>query len=298
MSWWHSLFFNGCSDNKEKFIMRKIMFCLMTLLSVVAVAQVTIYLPEKGGNGIEAAERVGAWRQIYDITEPRIDVYLPDCEERVPMMLVCPGGAYEYVSVVNEGKCVAEWAMKNKIAVAVLKYRMPNGHENVPLEDAIAAMRILRDSVEAWNLLPDKIGVMGFSAGGHLAGSLMTKYVDVVSRPDFGVLVYPVLSMKSDTHSKTRRLLLGEQPTPMQDVRWTLKNCVTAQTPPCFIIACQDDKAVPISNSLDFYEALNANGVESELMILPKGGHGFGFQRHIPQDEVFHTALLEWLTTL
>lgn len=275
--------------------MKKFLLCLLMLISLCLEAQRTVYLPTSGGNGIEVAERVGTWGQIYDITEPRIDVYLPKCEGKVPMMLVCPGGAYEYVSVENEGRYVAEWAMSNNIAVAVLKYRMPNGHENIPLEDALAAMRILRDSVEAWNLQADKIGVMGFSAGGHLAGSLVTKYTDAVTRPDFGVLVYPVLSMQDNTHSKTRRLLLGEKPTQMQIASWSLANCVTAETPPCFIVACQDDKAVPVSNSLDFYAALTRNNVPAELMILPIGGHGFGFQRIIPQVEIFHAALLEWL---
>ena len=278
--------------------MKKCLIGILLLAASCLQAQKVIYLPEKGGNGITESENVGSYGQIYCITEPRIDVYLPKTDKPVPMILVCPGGAYLYVSVGNEGKFVAEWAIQHRIAVAVLKYRMPNGHENVPLSDALAAMRILRDSAFVWNIIPDKIGVMGFSAGGHLAGSLTTMYVDRQTRPDFSVLVYPVLSMGSDTHDKTRHLLLGDNPTEMQDAKWTLKNNITKDTPPCFIVACQDDKVVPVSNSLDFYSALTANSVPAELLIIPVGGHGYGFQRQIPQTEVFHQALLAWLQEL
>ena len=282
--------------------MKKLIFAFCILFPLSLFAQKTIYLPEKGGNGIEKAETVGTYGQIYDITEPRIDVYLPNKTtgnpKPVPMILVCPGGAYKYASCGNEGKYVAEWAMQQRIAVAVLKYRMPNGHENIPLSDALAAMRILRDSAHVWNLIPDKIGVMGFSAGGHLAGSLTTMYVDKRTRPDFSVLVYPVLSMKDDTHQTTRKLLLGEDFTEMQVAKWHLLNNITADTPPCFIIACQDDKVVPVSNSIDFYSALTRNNVPAELLILPTGGHGFGFQREIPQTSVFREALLHWLQEL
>ena len=271
---------------------------IIVLCALPLSAQRVVPLPDKGGNGITGDERVGTYGQIFDITSPRMDVYLPKTDKTVPMILVCPGGAYEYVSVGNEGKYVAEWAMQQGIAVAVLKYRMPNGHENIPLSDALAAMRILRDSAQAWNLIPDKIGVMGFSAGGHLAGSLLTMYTDSKTRPDFGVLVYPVLSMISDTHQKTRRLLLGENHDEMQKARWTLRNNVTKDTPPCFIVACQDDKVVPVSNSLDFYTALTRNNVPAEMLLLPTGGHGFGFQREIPQTGVFRHALLDWLHAL
>lgn len=278
--------------------MKKTFFSLLLLVAVAASAQQTVYLPHKGGNGITTAEREGTRGQLFDITEPRIDVYLPKTDKPVPMILCCPGGAYQYVSIPNEGTYVAQWALQHNIAVAVLKYRMPNGHENVPLEDALDAMRILRDSAAAWNLIPGKIGVMGFSAGGHLAGSLTTMYVDRITRPDFSILVYPVLSMTKQTHAKTRQLLLGDNPTPMQDARWTLLNNITADTPPCFIVACQDDKVVPVSNSIDFYSALTANNVPAELLIMPTGAHGFGFQREIPQTAEFRMLLLSWLDRL
>ena len=282
--------------------MKRILFVLAIVWAGMISAQQAepkvIQLPRKGGNGITTPERVGTHGQIYEITEPRIDVYLPKTDKKVPMMLCCPGGAYQYVSIPNEGIYVAQWAMQQNIAVAVLKYRMPNGHENVPLEDALDAMRILRDSAEVWNLLPDKIGVIGFSSGGHLAGSLTTMYTDSKTRPDFSVLVYPVLSMMGDTHKKTCQLLLGDNPTEMQRAKWTLKNNVTSDTPPCFIVACQDDKTVQVSNSIDFYSALTANKVPAELLIMPTGGHGFGFQREIPQTAVFRQSLLHWLSEL
>ncbi len=277
----------------------KLYLTAVCLLAISCVsAQKVIPLPEKGGNGITTPERQGSRGQIFDISEPRMDIYLPKTDRPVAMLLCCPGGAYEYVSIPNEGTYVAEWANQHRIAVAVLKYRMPNGHENVPLSDALAAMRILRDSAQVWNLIPDKIGVIGFSAGGHLAGSLTTMYVDKKTRPDFSILVYPVLSMGDDTHKKTHELLLGKNPTPMQDAKWTLLNNITPDTPPCFIVACQDDKVVPVSNSIDFYSALTRNNVPAELFIMPTGGHGFGFQREIPQTAVFRQALLSWLQEL
>ena len=281
-------------SNMKRNLVLSILFCC----SLVVAAQKVVYLPTHDSDTTRQ-ERVGRYGEIYDITHPRLDLYLPAASSEPRMaLLVCPGGAYEYVSVSNEGRAVAQWAMQHNIVVAVLKYRLPAGREDVPLEDAQAAMLMLRDSAEQWHIDQQRIGVMGFSAGGHLAGSLLTKYASAQSRPDFGVLIYPVLSMQDDTHKKTRRLLLGEDFTPQQVARWDLKRSVDTNTPPCFIAACQDDKAVPVSNSIDFYTALTRVGVSAELLIMPTGGHGWGFEREIPQTALFRQALLQWLSEL
>ena len=176
-----------------------------------------------------------------------IDLYLPThAKKDVPVLLSIPGGGYRFVSMKNEGVAVAQYFCPRGIAVAVLKYHLPNGQENVPLNDACRAMTMLRDSAQFWQLKSDKIGVIGFSAGGHLAASLCTKYTSDKARPDYGVLVYPVIS--SDTtiwHKGSFQNLVGKQATQAQYDKWSIDRCVTSQTPPCFLVACEDDKSVP-----------------------------------------------------
>lgn len=268
------------------------------VMSFVSARNVVCRLSATGDNGIAVAEYTSDNGQIYNITQPRLRVWLPEESKAEMMLLVCPGGAYEYVSAYNEGKRVAEFFNARQTAVAVLEYRLPNGHEQIPLTDALAAMRLLRDSVAAWCMPSCRIGVMGFSAGGHLAGSLLTMYTDSVTRPDFGVLVYPVLSMTKDTHGKTRTHLLGAEPTAEQIGQWTLLNRVRTDMPPIFIAACQDDRAVPVSNSIGFYTALTAQKIPAELLVLPHGGHGWGFSRDFPMRTVFEETLLRWLESV
>ncbi len=262
------------------------------------LTQVTYYLPIVGDNGITESEYTDPkYGQIYRITQPRIDVYLPEKsvlkEAARYLLLICPGGAYEYVSADNEGFRAAQWFNTQGIAVAVLKYRMPNGQENIPLSDAQAALRLIREHAAEWGI--NQIGVMGFSAGGHLAASLLCYPAEDQSL-DFGILVYPVLSMEDGvTHAKTKRLLLGENPTEEKVARWTLKNAVNESVPRTLIIACQDDRAVPIRNSLEFYQALTDHKVPAELLLFPDGGHGWGFTRTFPMRDVMENALMRWI---
>ena len=157
-------------------------------------------------------------------------------------------------------------------------------------------MEILRDSADAWHLDKNKTGVIGFSAGGHLAATLCTKYTSEKARPDFGILVYPVISMdESITHKGSCRLLLGEQASDTKRDMWSADKCVSNDTPPCFIVACQDDKTVPVENSIRMYQALTAHHVYTEMILLPTGGHGWGFARQFPQRKVFENALMQFL---
>lgn len=279
--------------------MKKGFWSLLAVLMVSSLsAQKVIDLPIQGTNGITEEESVGSFGEVRNITAPRIDLYLPQNKANQPLsvILIIPGGAYEYVSARNEGVAVAELLNKQGYAAAVLKYRLPNGHEHIPLLDAKAAMQYLREHAKEYNFAPKGFGVMGFSAGGHLAASLLTMCDNELNRPDYGILFYPVLSMESDTHQKTRRLLLGNKPSKAQIQRWTLRNAVTANVPPTFIAACQDDKGVAISNSLNFYAALTAAGVQAELLIMPVGGHGWGFERDFPmKKDVLYPALFNWL---
>lgn len=243
------------------------------------------YVPERGA--------------LYRTSEPRIDIYMPaynKSKEGVTALLSCPGGGYSYTSIVNEGLNVAKYFVPRGYAVVVLKYRLPNGHENIPLSDAIRAMEILRDSATVWGLNPQKIGVIGFSAGGHLAASLVTKYTSAKSRPDFGLLVYPVISFdKNVYHGGSCRQLLGEEPTAEQIENWSLDKQVTETTPPCWLVACQDDPTVPVENSIRFYQALTAKKVPATMLLVPTGGHGWGFTNHFPMREVMEQSMISFI---
>lgn len=279
-------------------------FCLFLVVVLISLRCMgispTMVVPLYGGevpltNGYTQPEEMKKGGLYYTVS-PRMDVYLPEGVKDAPMLLTIPGGSYRYASVVNEGERVAEYMLSRGVAVAVLKYRMPNGHTLVPLTDAIQAMEQLRDSAESWQISPHAIGAMGFSAGGHLCSSLLTKYSSPKSRPDFGILVYPVISMHPEwTHQRSHNLLLGEQATEEMEHEWSTNECVDANTPPCFIVACQDDKTVKVENSLLFYGALTRMGVEGELIILTHGGHGWGFSRQFPDREVFEHALLNFI---
>ncbi len=277
--------------------MRKLFIVLLSFVVLGSMAQTTYFLPITGNNQITEAEYADKYGQIYNITQPRLDVYLPNGERRTangaPLLFALPGGAYEYVSADNEGHRAAQWFNAQGIAVAVLKYRQPNGHSDIPLTDARAALRFIREHAAEWGI--SQVGVIGFSAGGHLAASLLC-YPGENQTLDFGILVYPVLSMEDGvTHAKTKRLLLGDNPTDQQVAHWTLKNAVTENMPRIMILACQDDRAVPIRNSLEFYQALTDHKVPTEMIIFPKGGHGWGFTRTFPMRDVMENALMRWI---
>ncbi len=239
-------------------------------------------------------EYVKEGTKIYKTSIPRIDLYQADKPKAT--ILVCPGGGYTFTSVGNEGVNVAEFFVPRGYNIAVLKYRLPNGHEYIPLEDACRAMEMLRDSIDAWQLPSAQLAVMGFSAGGHLAASLLTKYNSRKSRPDYGILVYPVISMDSTiTHKGSCKQLLGQQPTDEQRVRWSTEKQVNADTPPCILVACQDDPTVKIENSIRFYQALTAASVPASLVFVPVGKHGWGFSRQFPQRALIERVILDFL---
>jgi len=276
--------------------------CLLLAISLWAIEPartVNLYTtaPAESNGFTDQDEWVKDGHKIHQIATPRIDLYLPsDCRKACPVLLSIPGGGYKYVSSGNEGVDVATFFCPRGIAVAVLKYRLPNGHENIPLADACRAMEMLRDSAEAWNLKADKIGVMGFSAGGHLTASLCTKYTSEKARPDYGILVYPVICADSTIWHKGSFLqLLGENPSPEQFAAWSIDQHVTNQTPPCLVVACEDDKTVPVENSIRMYEALRQQQVETELVLVPEGKHGWGFSRQFPKRDLVDAAITQFI---
>ena len=246
-------------------------------------------------NGLTGPEKAEGWGFIANVTDSaRIDIYLPE-KPNGQMVIASPGGSYYNLSSWNEGSYLAKWMNDRGIACAVVKYRLPNGHWQVPLQDMQNAFRYCRFHAEEWGVR--QIGVIGFSAGGHLASTVETMYVDEVTKPDFAVLIYPVISMTDGiTHKNTKQNLLGKQEAwadrdgfsftqwyyrriekkDLEDM-YDTSNDITPSTPPTFLALSTDDKVVPAANSISFYRALVENKVPVELHIYPRGGHGWGF---------------------
>lgn len=205
--------------------------------------------------------------------QARIDIYLPrKCNGQ--MVVVTPGGGYGNVSMRNEGELVAKWLNSKGIAACVVLYRLPNFHHRIPLNDVHNAIRYCRLHAEEWGI--SKVGIMGFSAGGHLAGCASNIYDTPEQRPDFAVLIYPVVTLERGvTHKGTAHRLTGDVQTLID--YYSLEKRVSSNTPPTIIISCEDDRTVPIENSLRYYSAMVKHGVPGELHVFTNGGHGWGF---------------------
>jgi acetyl esterase/lipase len=248
-------------------------------------------------NGITDAEAIQQDDFVINIAVPRMYKYLaPTDKANGTAVLICPGGGYFGVSAVKEGEEIARWFNQLGVSAFVLYYRMPNGHTEIPLKDAQTALQIIRNRVKEWNLNKHKIGIMGFSAGGHLASTVGTHFKTKFQRPDFMVLAYPVVTMKKElTHSGSRENLLGKNPTKEQVELYSNELQVTKNTPPTFIVHSLDDGAVPIANSEQLLKALQDHKVPAELYKFDVGGHGFGMRKHgIPADN-WPELLKTWL---
>ncbi|WP_417013074.1 alpha/beta hydrolase [Alistipes sp.] len=250
-------------------------------------------------NGITAPETEERGR-ISNIVETELHIY-PAARDKATgqAVVVCPGGGYRLVAMQREGDEVGEWLSAEGITVVALKYRLPNGHREVPLEDTEAALRYIRDHAGEYGVDPARVGIMGFSAGGHLAGSAATMLPEAV-RPAFAVLIYPVITAEpGKCHKGSFDHLLGTGRTADDEERWSLQNRVTATTPPTLLILADDDRTVPPVNSTLFYEALKRNGVKGcSLHIYPEGGHGGGFHPSRAYRNAWRADVLDWLATL
>lgn len=237
--------------------------------------------------------------------QSELTVYLPTAEAAAKAngraVVDCPGGGYTHLSMENEGHNWAEFYNSRGIAYVVLKYRMPNGDRNIPLGDAYNAIRTVRDSAAVWNINPKNIGIMGFSAGGHLASSVSTHAEDAV-RPDFSILFYPVISMNEyDTHKGSCVGFLGDKRNdPELQAEWSNYNAVKkGVTPPAIILLASDDRAVPpLTNGLKYYAALLKEGINATFVAYPSGGHGFGIKNTFRYHDEMMQELSKWLETL
>jgi acetyl esterase/lipase len=242
--------------------------------------------------------------RIGKVQVPLIEVYLPNKRSATGQgVVICPGGGYSILAYDWEGTDIAKFLNSKGIAAFVLKYRLPDvlsstAPDQVPLLDAKQAMRIVRARATEWNINPNKIGIMGFSAGGHLASTLSTHFEED-TKPDFSILIYPVISMdKSITHSGSRNNLIGNHPSDEMIKLYSNELQVSTKTPPTFLIHATDDDVVPVENSLLYYQALKKNKVSTEMHIYPTGGHGFGLANGNKSLESWSNLMIEWIKGL
>ena len=254
---------------------------------------------------------------VTNVQQPTIEVYLPTkSNANGQAVVIFPGGGYYGLAYDWEGIDMAKALNSKGVVGIVVKYRLPisksivEGKEVVPLQDAQRAMRLVKSKAAEWNISEGKIGVMGFSAGGHLASTLGTHYDDTVyekqdeadelsARPDFMALIYPVISMDNKTtHSGSKGALLGENPSDELANRFSANKNVTKDTPPAFLLHAQDDDAVPVENSILMFSALKKEGIPVTMHIYPKGGHGFSLALKDQRLKNWISLLYDWLDNL
>ena len=244
-------------------------------------------------NGLTGNQEDLEGGRVANVVNPSITVYRP-AKPNGMAVIMCPGGGYGRLAMNHEGHDMAAWFTTQGITYAVLKYRMPNGHPEVPLEDVQQALRIMAGlEAGATGFSADKVGVMGFSAGGHLAATASTIGA---FKPAFSILFYPVITAEPGKgHQLSFDSLLGTDRTAEQSEYYSLQNRVTEATPPTLLLHSDDDTGVPAVNSALYYEALKAHGVKASMHIYPTGEHGWGFHTNFPYHEVWKAAVLEWL---
>lgn len=253
--------------------------------------------------------------RIQQVSTPTIDVYLPSKIYRTgEAVVICPGGGYKILAYHKEGTDIAKWLNSKGISAVVLKYRLPNSVNNIegrlsPFIDAQRALRLTRYNAKNWQIDSNKIGIMGFSAGGHLASTLGTHYeenifitdeIDTINcRPDFMILMYPVITFNEPyAHTGSRKKLLGENVNQELFDYYSNELHITTMTSPTFLIHASDDSSVPVENSLMFYEGLKAKGVDVEMHIFSKGGHGFGLAIGNGKLEQWKELCVSWIKNI
>ena len=262
-------------------------------------------------NGMLEPEEKYEGLRVRKVSEAEMYVYLPEKEKNTgAAVVICPGGGYWIEAMDHEGYQMAEWLKSKGIAGIVLKYRLPYGHHEIPSGDARQTMRIVRMNAKEWGIDPNKIGIAGSSAGGHLASTAGTVFdtgnkessnpVEQMScRPDFMLLLYPVISFREDIgHMGSRKNLIGEGNDWKLAKQYSNELNVTAETPPTFLILADDDKTVNTQNSVDFYLALKKYNTPAEMHIFQEGGHGFGMtKKNLPVDQ-WPDLFYNWLKAM
>ena len=245
--------------------------------------------------------------RVSKVTNPDLATFLP-AKPNGTSVIICPGGGYGILAYDKEGTNIAKKFNEIGVTAFVLKYRLPSDlimtdKSMGPLQDALQAIYLVRKNASTWGLDPNKIGIMGFSAGGHLAATLSVHYNDmkvqnqeqISLRPDFSMMIYPVISFGTVTHAGSVKNLVGENPTATQKQYFSTQNYVKAQTPPAFLVHASNDAAVVPKNSLLYYEAMGKFKVPAELHLYQSGGHGFGLANDWFERLKTWMALNKWL---
>lgn len=286
--------------------MKKLLFPLMMLFALTVLAQekeIKLYPKGVPNSKPAPADYVedDSNNHAKLVTDPTITPYLPEKGKATgTAVVICPGGGYSGLAIEHEGRMVAKKFNEIGVTAFVLKYRLPSDKIMVdktigPLQDAQRAIQIVRERASEWGVDPAKVGIIGFSAGGHLASTAETHFNKVVIdnpkntsvRPDFALLLYPVITFGEMAHRGSQINLIGKDaPKELIDL-YSNEKQVTPNTPPTFIVQAEDDKTVPVQNSLIFYEALLANKVKAEMHLYQAGGHGFGLNNKTTTDQWF-----------
>ena len=290
----------------------KIYFVLFFVFSFNITAQeiINIYpgaIPNSKKSDIKEIESSQYKGMFSGVTAPTLEIYLPEKEKSTgAAVVICPGGGYTVVVYQAEGIGTAKEFAKNGVAAFVLKYRLPSDSTMIdktigPLQDAQQAIKVVRENAAKWGIDINKVGIMGFSAGGHLASTEATHYKKAVIensnhtnlRPDFQILVYPVISMQDSlTHLGSRTNLLGNNPSKKLIDEFSNELQVDENTPPAYITQAADDKVVDVDNSIVYFESLRHHNVPVEMHIYPKGNHGFVLKQ--PTDE-WMMLIFKWM---
>jgi len=291
--------------------------CLVTLVGNLSAQSKVIDLWNgkvpgaiPNANFKQTVDSADNWTKMRFVTNPSLDMYLAPAEKATgTAVIICPGGAYWGLAIDHEGAQVAKWLNSLGIAAFVLKYRLPDNSimENKsigPMQDGQRAIRMVRSHAKEWGIDPNKIGIMGFSAGGHLASTLSTHFNEKVyqpedltsARPNFSLLIYPVISMDSSiTHGGSRVNLLGSAPTPEQVKHFSNELQVNSETPPAFMVHSLDDNAVPVQNSINYALAMHKFNIPCELHLYQTGGHGYGMGKSTNTESTWPEACRRWL---
>ncbi|MFI0431470.1 alpha/beta hydrolase [Mariniflexile sp. HMF6888] len=260
----------------------------------------------------QIVDSTASWVDKKSITDPSLDMYpAPKEKANGTAVIICPGGAYWGMAVKHEGSQVAKWLNSLGVTAFVLKYRLPDDsimkNKTIgPMQDGQRAIRIVRSHAKEWGINPQKIGIMGFSAGGHLASTLSTHYSEKVyesddltsARPDFSLLIYPVISMEVGiTHWGSRVNLLGDSPSSELVKHYSNELQVNSETPPAFMVHSLDDGAVPVQNSINYALAMHKFNIPCELHLYQTGGHGYGMGKSTNTESTWPEACRKWLET-
>jgi acetyl esterase/lipase len=292
------------------------LFCLLINAQEFQIPLYSGIIPNAKSVKIVETTEYADFKIVKNVTNPDISVYLPTRKfETGKCVIICPGGGYGQLSVDLEGSDIARFLNSIGVAAVVLKYRLPTKENSIdpsitPLLDAQRAIRLVRFNAHRWGIHPNQIGIMGFSAGGHLASTASTHFdygkptakdsVEQQScRPDFTILGYPVVSFgDSVKQTRTKNMLFGDSKDWKQISKFSNELQVTKETPPAFIIHADNDPGVVTMHSILYYNALHKNGIPCELHILSEGGHGFGLGTNNPHVNVWTYNLKLWLASL